>query len=332
MDKSKLFQNQTIDMVRAIPTSPSAEECANLRESLGRPIPEIPPRYFYDDVGSELFERITGLSVYYQTRTEISILERCAQAIIDKIQPHHIVELGSGAGRKIRLLFDAWGEHRYGGQCTMLDINELFLRESIERLDKVYPGCHYRGVVGDFIEDLEEVGPAGQRLVVFFAGTIGNLYPDQRRLFLSRMAATMDTSDAFLVGVDLVKESARLEAAYDDPEGITADFNRNILAVVNRRFDSNFVPGDFTHRAFYDVENSRIEMRLVARQPVVAYIGALNMDVCLAQGEEIRTEISCKFTRQSLATAAAEANLVIDGWYSDPEDLFALALLRKKRI
>ena len=112
MDKSKLFQNQTIDMVRAIPTSPSAEECANLRESLGRPIPEIPPRYFYDDVGSELFERITGLSVYYQTRTEISILERCAQAIIDKIQPHHIVELGSGAGRKIRLLFDAWGESR----------------------------------------------------------------------------------------------------------------------------------------------------------------------------------------------------------------------------
>ncbi|MFZ4795477.1 MAG: L-histidine N(alpha)-methyltransferase, partial [Blastocatellia bacterium] len=217
------------------------------------------------------------------------------------------------------------------GLCTMLDINEHFLRQSIERLESDYPGCRYRGVVGDFTKDLERLGPAGQRLVLFFAGTIGNLYPEERQIFLKTLAATMPAGDALLVGVDLVKDKTRLEAAYNDPEGVTAQFNRNMLAVVNRRFGANFVPDHFRHRALYDTANEWIEMRLTADRAMDVHLGELSMDLSLAAGSEIRTEISCKFTRQSLATAAAGADLAIDGWYSDPEELFALALLRKRR-
>ena len=322
--------HQLIDVARVIPLSPSSEECAALRESLLRPLPEIPTRYFYDDAGSAIFERITELSVYYQTRTEVAILERQAQAIIDATAPRHIAELGSGAGRKIRLLFDAWGDRRRGGCCTMLDVNEVFLRQSIEQLEKDYPGCRYRGVVGDFTRDLDRLEPSGHRLVLFFAGTIGNLVPDERRLFLRRLAGTMELTDSVLIGVDLIKERSRLEAAYNDPEGVTAAFNRNILSVLNRRFDANFPPEEFRHRAFYDSENGWIEMRLVAGRDLVVGIRALGMTLHLAAGTEIRTEISCKFTRESLALAAAEAGLAIEEWYSDPAELFALSLLSRR--
>jgi L-histidine N-alpha-methyltransferase len=324
--------NQVIDVARIIPMRPSPEECATLRESLQRPIPEIPTRYFYDDTGSRIFERITQLSAYYQTRTEIGILERRAQAIIDATAPQHIVELGSGAGRKIRLLFDAWGDRRRGGGCTLLDVNELFLRHSIEQLEKDYPGCRYRGVVGDFTQDLDRLEPSGHRLVVFFAGTIGNLLPEERRNFLRGLAGTMASTDTVLIGVDLVKERSRLEAAYNDPEGVTAAFNRNILSVLNRRFNANFPPEAFGHRAFYDPVNAWIEMRLVTGSDLVVDIGALGMTLRLAAGSEIRTEVSCKFTRESLTVAAAEAGLKIEGWYSDPAELFALALLKRRGL
>lgn len=330
MHKMPPSEDPLIDVASVIPLKPSPEECAALRESLRRAMPEIPPRYFYDDSGSGLFERITELPGYYQTRTEIGILEEQAAAIIEAAAPRHIAELGSGAGRKIRLLFDAWGEGRRGGICTMLDINELFLRQSIERLEKDYPGCRYRGVVGDFTRDLDRLEPSGHRLVVFFAGTIGNLYPDERRRFLRRLSETMESTDSVLIGVDLVKERSRLEAAYDDPEGVTAAFNRNILAVLNRRFGADFLPEEFAHRAFYDPGNAWIEMRLVAQREMVVHTGELGLELNLVAGSEIRTEVSCKFTRESLTAAAAEAGLGIEGWYSDAESLFALALLRKK--
>jgi L-histidine N-alpha-methyltransferase len=212
----------------------------------------------------------------------------------------------------------------------MLDINELFLRQSLERLGADYPALQFRGIIGDFVEDVDRLGPPGHRLVVFFGGTIGNLYPHERRVFLRKLAAGMDGTDAMLVGVDLVKDPARLEAAYDDPEGVTAAFNRNVLAVLNRRFEANFEPSRFKHRALYDAENAWIEMRLVAKSASHVHIRSLEMDLDLAQGDEIRTEISCKFTRASLASSAAEAGLVIDAWFTDQDALFALALLRKK--
>lgn len=306
-------------------------EMRDLRETLTRALPEVPPRYFYDDVGSELFERITALDAYYQTRTEISILEMFGKTIMNRVAPRHILELGSGAGRKIRLLLDAWGRTDVPRTCTMLDINELFLRQSLERLAADYSQIRFRGIVGDFTENLGDLGPGveTERLVVFFAGTIGNFDPPQRRRFLTDLARAMGPTDSFLVGVDLVKDSARLEAAYDDPEGVTAAFNINMLSVLNRQFGGNFEPTKFRHRALYDRENAWIEMRLVANRSSQVRLEKLDLNLDLAEGAEIRTEISCKFTRVSLEKNAQEAGLAIVDWYSDPDSLFALALLRK---
>jgi L-histidine Nalpha-methyltransferase len=311
-------------------TLPSLEERAMLRASLARALPEIPPKYLYDDLGSALFERITELPVYYQTRTEMAIVERFADEIVLAIEPRHICELGSGAGRKIRLLLSAWRRARRRGEtCTMLDINELFLRRSIDALGAAYPEYVFRGVVGDFVTDLGRLGPGGERLVVFFAGTVGNLYPAERRRFFREIARGMAPTDALLLGVDLVKDVARLEAAYDDPEGVTAAFNRNTLSVVNRRFDGDFNPSLFAHRAFYDREKAWIEMRLVATQRTRVRLGALDFELELGEGDEIRTEVSCKFTRASLAESAADAGLGIFRWFTDPDELFAVALLRR---
>lgn len=328
MDGTSVEESEFVEVSR-LSMNQVRDERAILREALLRPLPEVPPRYFYDDVGSELFERITALEVYYPTRTEISILEKFGTAIMAQAAPRQVVELGSGAGRKIRLLLDAWGLEGPERTCTMLDINELFLRQSITRLGTDYPHIRFRGIVGDFAEGFDDLGTAGGRLVVFFAGTIGNFDPQDRRRFLAELARVMDKTDTFLVGVDLVKDAARLEAAYDDPEGVTAAFNLNMLSVLNRRFEGNFDPSAFRHRARYDEENAWIEMRLVATRPSHVRLEQLDLDLKFVAGAEIRTEISCKFTRESLENNAREAGLSVVGWYTDPETLFAVALLRK---
>jgi L-histidine N-alpha-methyltransferase len=315
-------------MPRETRPDPPAHERARLRASLSRPLPEIPPVYLYDDRGSELFEAITRLPVYYPTRTEIALLERDAHRFVRAVRPRRIVELGSGAGRKIRLLLDAWGPTAAPRTCTQLDVNERFLRASVAALARDYPGLSVDGVVGDFTTDLDRLGPGGDRLTVFFAGTLGNLYPDGRRAFLGALARGMAPSDALLVGVDLVKDVARLEAAYDDPGGVTAEFNRNALRVLNARFGADFVPDAFEHVAFFDREHAWIEMRLRATRRMRVHVPALDLQLELARGGEIRTEVSCKFTRASLAAAAREAGLAVADFRADPEELFALALLR----
>ena len=312
----------------SVEAPPSAAERARLRATLARPLPEIPPVYFYDDEGSELFERITRVDAYYQTRTEIGILEREAGAIMAAARPRRIVELGSGAGRKIRLLLDAW-KAGAGASCTMLDVNASFLDESIARLRAAYPDLALRGVVGDFTTDLDKLGPGGGRMTVLFAGTVGNLYPDERRAFFAEIARRMEPSDTLLLGTDLIKDPARLEAAYDDPEGVTAAFNKNALRVVNRRFGADFDPASFRHRALYDAERAWIEMRLVATRAARVHVRAIDLHLDLAEGGEIRTEVSCKFSRASLEAAAKGGGLSLAHWYSDPDDLFALSLLRR---
>ncbi|APR82355.1 Dimethylhistidine N-methyltransferase [Minicystis rosea] len=313
----------------AAEASPSSAERARLRASLLRSLPEIPPIYFYDDRGSELFEEITKLGVYYPTRTEIGILEDRAEAILRAARPRRLAELGSGAGRKIRILLDAWRRVGGGESCTMLDVNGLFLETSVGLLRADYPEYTFRGVIGDFTADLARLGPGGSRLVLFLAGTIGNLYPDERRAFFREIGRRMEPSDALLVGADLIKDRARIEAAYNDPEGVTAAFNRNALRVVNRRFGANFAPEAFQHRAFYDVSRSWIEMRLVASRPMRVQVPGLDLRLDLAQGAEIRTEVSCKFTRASLQASARAGGLVVTDFHTDPEQLFALALLRR---
>lgn len=312
--------------------APTQQELTQLRAGLSLPLPELAPRYLYDDVGSALFEQITELDEYYPTRTELLILERDAAALMQAAQVQRLVELGSGAGRKIRTLLQHWPQ-RDGGRCTMLDVNARFLEDSVHALSSDFAGCLFDGVVGDFTKDLallDETTPhRPSRLTVFFAGTIGNLTPTERHTFFTHFARTMTDGDSLLVGADLVKDRARIEAAYNDRAGVTAAFNKNALNVVNARFGANFDLNAFEHHAFFSVEHQWIEMRLRATHATSAHVKAIGLDLALAKGQEIRTEISCKFTRETFEGAASKAGLKVRSWHSDPEGLFALAHLWK---
>jgi L-histidine N-alpha-methyltransferase len=307
-----------------------ATMAAEVRAGLSRrPLPELPCKYFYDERGSELFEAITELPEYYQTRTETALLEAHAQEIVDQVRPRELVELGSGAGRKIRLFLDAMRRRRRLSRVELLEISEEYLRESVCRLQRDYPEARVRGVAGDFAHDLAELGPGGERLLLFLAGTVGNLHPDDLPAFFHAAASVLAPGDGFLVGVDLVKDPRRLHAAYNDAAGVTAAFNLNILRVVDDRLGADFDPADFEHRAFYDEERRWIEMRLRARRALVARVPAAGVELRLAAGDEIRTELSCKYTRDSFAARLAGSGLALERWITDEDRLFASALLRR---
>jgi L-histidine N-alpha-methyltransferase len=295
---------------------------------LRRPLRELPCKYFYDERGSALFEAITELPEYYQTRTETAILEQHAAEVVEARAPRELAELGSGAGRKIRLFLDAMRARGSLESVLLLEISEGHLRQSVDELQADYPEASVRGIVGDFLHDLEALGPGGGRLLLFLAGTIGNLHPDELRGFFRAAAGALARGDGFLVGVDLVKDPARLHAAYNDAQGVTAEFNLNILRVLNRRLRADFDPADFEHRAFYDPERQCIEMRLRARRPLVAHVPGAGVKLAIEAGEEIRTELSCKYTRESFARRLAGSGLAVERWITDAEDLFASALLR----
>ena len=311
---------------------------AEVRAGLTAPERWLPCKYFYDDRGSALFDAITRLPEYYQTRTEERLLEAVADEIINTVQPAELVELGSGVGRKIRLLLSSMQRAGTLRSCVLFDINQRFLEDSSDELARSYEGLTVRGIVGDFGKDLSAVGlsNAGQRgrapggrMVIFLAGTIGNLHPSEVPPFLRRVRALLDPGDAFLVGVDLVKDPARLEAAYNDSAGVTAAFNLNILDVINARLGADFDLSAFRHIAFYDRANAWIEMRLRAVRPIRVHIPASDIVVDFREGDEIRTEISCKYTRDSLSSRLAGTDLEIARWFTDPEDLFSLALLAR---
>jgi L-histidine N-alpha-methyltransferase len=214
-------------------------------------------------------------------------------------------------------------------RCVLLDINEELLRRSVDALADAYPRLAVQGIAGDFLRDLGEIGPGGDRLLAFLGSTIGNLHPsDEVPGFLARVARHLSPEGTFLLGLDLVKDKARLEAAYNDAAGLTAEFNRNILRVLNARFGADFEPADFEHVAFYDEREAWIEMRLRARRRLRARVPAAGVTLELAKGDEIRTEISCKYTRESLLARATGAGLALEAWFSDPDRLFALALMR----
>lgn len=298
---------------------------AEVRAGLASSPPTLPCKYFYDDRGGQLFDEITRLPEYYPTRTEERILERVAGDVVGRVEPDELLELGSGIGRKIRLVLDRM---KRPTRCVLLDVNEACLATSVETLSRDYPGLVAEGVAGDFTEDLPAVGPGqGRRLALFFAGTVGNLHPGDVPRFLGEVAAILAPGDAFLVGVDLVKDVGRLEAAYDDAAGVTASFNLNILRVVNERLGADFDVAGFRHVAFYDREQAWIEMRLRATRPSRTRVAGLELG--FDTGDEIRTEISCKYTRASFAARVPASAFAIEEWYTDPEELFALVLLRR---
>jgi L-histidine Nalpha-methyltransferase len=312
-----------------------ARDREDLRAALLRTPREIPSRFFYDDRGSQLFERITELPEYYQTRTEHGLLAAIADRVAELTGATQLIEIGSGAATKTRVLLDALDRQGDLRLYVPVDVAEGTVRRVAAELADEYPGLAVDGLVADFNADLSPlpaVAAAGPqpRLVIFLGGTIGNLMPAEAHRFLAARHREMASGDFFLLGVDLVKPVARVEAAYNDAAGVTAEFNRNILRVVNQVAQGgNLDPAAFTHRAFYDPAHRWIEMRLVARFSQHVRLPGLGLDFGLAAGEEIRTEISAKYDR-----ASAEALLIAAGfqpleWFQDPQALFGLALARR---
>ncbi len=298
-------------------------------DGLTRPFKELPPKHFYDTRGAQLFDRICELPEYYQTRTERTILQQRAEELAELTGANELVELGSGNASKTRVLLDALSAAGTLERYIPLDVTESVVRSCARALVKEYPGLSVRGVIGDFERHLVHVpAPDGSRLVVFLGGTIGNFPPGSRRRMLRGIARLLGERGHLLIGADLVKDPRELRAAYDDAEGVTAEFNRNVLRVVNRELDADFRPADFEHVAIYDEHNEWIEMRLRARRELTVRIRALDMRVHFRAGEELRTEISAKFTRERLQGDLAAAGLQLVRWLTDSEQRFALALAR----
>jgi L-histidine N-alpha-methyltransferase len=296
-------------------------------DGLTRPFKELPPKHFYDARGAELFDRICDLPEYYPTRTERSILQARAGEIVELTGAAEIVELGSGTAAKTRILLDAMQEAGTLRRYVPLDVTEQMILETAAALVEEYPGLLVHGIVGDFERHLQHLPePLGPRLVAFLGGTIGNFTPGSRRRFLRGLAKAMGPDDHLLLGTDLVKDPDVLEAAYDDDEGVTAEFNRNVLHVVNRELDADFDVGAFDHVAFFDREREWIEMRLRAASRQHVHIGALGLDIEFEPREELRTEISAKFTCERLQGDLAAAGLELEQVFTDDDGLFAVSL------
>jgi L-histidine N-alpha-methyltransferase len=317
----------TID-VRLPPGGPLSGMAADVRAGLTKPFKELSPRYLYDDRGSQLFERITGLPEYYPTRAEREILEHHAASICTAAgNPATLIELGSGSATKTRVLLDAMKEAGCLGAYAPVDISEQITRDTAHSIASEY-GVAVHGLVCDFERDLERIPLAGPRVVALLGGTIGNFEPAQRASFLARVSNLLGDDDHFLLGTDLVKDPARLEAAYNDSAGVTAEFNKNVLGVLNRALGARFDLDRFEHVAFWDETNLWIDLRLRSLADQVVEIPSLGLSVPFERGEEMRTEISTKFAREGLAGIYAESGLEMVGWWTDPDELFALSLAR----
>jgi L-histidine N-alpha-methyltransferase len=300
-------------------------------DGLTRPTKELPPKHLYDDYGSELFDRITELPEYYPTRAERTILHARAADIVDATGMGELVELGSGTASKTRVLLDAGAEAGTLRRYVPFDVAEGMVRDTVATLSEEYDGLEVHGIVGDFERHLSEIPPPEPgvpRVLAFLGGTIGNFLPGSRRRFLRSLAATLGPDDFLLLGTDLVKDIDVLEAAYDDSEGVTAAFNLNVLTIINRELGADFPLHLFEHVAFFDPEHRWIEMRLRARRAMTVSIPAIDLDVSFQRGEEIRTEISTKFTRSRVMADYAAAGLELAEWLTDPDGLFALSLAR----
>jgi L-histidine N-alpha-methyltransferase len=283
---------------------------------------ELPPKWFYDERGSQLFDEITRLPEYYPTRCERAILVAEADAIAAASGADTLIELGSGTSEKTRLLLDTGRFRSY----VPFDVSEEMLQSASDALRREYPSIEVQPVVGDFDHHLDRLPRRGRRLVAFLGGTIGNFKPADRKRFVTDVAAQLDPGEGFLLGTDLVKDVARLEAAYNDGAGITAEFNKNVLAVINRELHADFDLDRFEHRAFWDTDNEWIEMRLRSVGDQRVAVRGLDLVVNFTGGEEMRTEISAKFRREGVEAELAAAGLRLANWWTDPAGDFALSL------
>jgi L-histidine N-alpha-methyltransferase len=297
-------------------------------DGLTRPFKELPPKHFYDAYGAELFDRICELPEYYPTRAERAILEQRSAEIVAATGAAELVELGSGTAAKTRLLLRAMAEAGTLRRYVPIDVTESMVVSCADELVEEFPGLLVHGIVGDFERHLAHVpAPEGPRVVAFLGGTIGNFTPGSRRRLERAIAKLLRPGiDHLLLGTDLVKDPAVIEAAYDDSAGITAEFNRNVLRVINRELDADFDVDAFEHVAFFDREREWVEMRLRALRRMDVHVDKLGLDVSFVPREELRTEISAKFTIKRLGADLAAAGLELCDVLTDPEELFALSL------
>jgi L-histidine N-alpha-methyltransferase len=304
---------------------------ADVAAGLGARPFHLPPKWFYDDLGSKLFDAITDLPEYYPTRREREILVGAAGEIAELTRASTLVELGSGTSAKTRLLLDALGAGERLRWFVPLDVSEGVLREAGDALMGAYPGLQVHAVVADFERHLAKLpSPGGRRLVAFLGGTIGNLDPKGRAALLDDLADGLDPGDMLLLGTDLVKDPARLVAAYDDATGVTAAFNRNVLNVVNRHLGADFAVDRWAHLARWDADAEWIEMHLRSIGDQRIRVAALDLELEVGDGETVRTEISAKFRRHGVETELADSGFTMRRWWTDSRGDFALSLSARR--
>jgi len=311
---------------RPLERVPNPGMLAEVAAGLAAPQKELSPKYFYDQRGSELFEAITRLPEYYPTRTERALLEGWMPELMAQLGTRTLIELGAGNAEKSRIILDAMRATGLAELYVPIDVSATFLSQTAAQLRREYPGLTVEPAIADISVELNlprrMPRPA---LFAFLGSTIGNFYPPPAIRLLARVRAAMGPGDRFLMGVDLRKDIARIEAAYNDSQGITAEFNRNMLLVLNHELGADFDPRAFEHRAFYDTVAHRIEMHLVSTRDQVVTIPGLD-PVAFAPGESIRTEISTKYDRGSVAALFDAAGLRIEAWPTDPTTPFGLVV------
>ncbi len=298
----------------------------DVRRGLTAEPKSLPPKWFYDDRGSQLFDEITRLDEYYPTRAERAILISHARDIAEATNADTLVELGSGTSEKTRLLLDALRDRGALRRFVPFDVSEQTLRDAAASIRSEYPEVAVHAVVGDFEHHLAMIPREGRRCIAFLGGTVGNLFPAERARFFAEIAAGMSEGDTFLIGTDLVKDPKRLVAAYDDRGGVTADFNKNVLRVINRELDADFDVDEFDHVARFDSDAAWIEMRLRSRTAQSVRIRRLDLTVTFGAGEELRTEISAKFRADQMEAELRAVGLVVRDRWTDPASDFALTL------
>jgi L-histidine N-alpha-methyltransferase len=301
----------------------------DVREGLAQTPKSLPPKWFYDSVGSDLFDQITRLPEYYPTRTEAQILRERSAEIAAASGADTLVELGSGTSEKTRMLLDALRDRGSLRRFVPFDVDASVLNAAGSAIQQEYPGIEIEAVCGDFEEHLGKIPRVGRRLVAFLGSTIGNLTPGPRAEFLSGLAESLQPGDSLLLGTDLVKDTERLVRAYDDSAGVTAQFNRNVLAVVNRQLEADFDLGAFEHVARWNDDEERIEMWLRATTAQRVHVAALDLTVDFAMAEEMLTEVSCKFRPEGVEAELAAAGLRRTHWWTDPDGDFGLSLSTK---
>ncbi|APA95731.1 L-histidine N(alpha)-methyltransferase [Nocardia seriolae] len=290
----------------------------------------LPPKWFYDARGSELFEKITELPEYYPTRTERALLERVVGEIAGIARAAVLVELGAGSATKTRLLLNALTADGLLKTYVPQDVSVSALRMAADEVASEFPGLTVHGVVSDFTATLDNLPGGGRRMVAFLGGTIGNLVPAERAEFLGGIRDVLEPGEQLLLGAGLVIDPAVLVPAYDDAAGVTAEFNRNVLHVLNARLGANFDPEKFAHVAIWDGEHEWIEMRLEATEAMTVRIAELDLTVEFAAGEQLRTEISAKFRREVLESELDAAGFTTERVWTDPDHRFALVLAERR--